>query len=423
VNGRAAGGVAGDAGTVTVSAAAWPRAEKHRVLVETTGLGDAEPRGWIAKDVAWPAVAPAAPAAPKRTPFAKLVAEAPATVVAGETFVVRALAANADGTPCAGWKGRFELRGTSPPVRWIRADSPTPGLEMPCAMTKAGDYELRVSAPQDGRDATVRVRVVPGPLHHATCPADSLPLGQEADLEVVVEDQFGNRLTDYAGRLTLEIPQDQGATLPDPVPMAPADRGRAVFRRVIATHAGPTGLVLKDLTGRVISLPQEQVNVAKRALRPWLVAGPGTAKELFLSDPGAKAKAEGSRAGKLTFERRADADVVALPAGEADGSQAAAMVTWVEALAPTKARLLAAAAGRVRVLVDGKEVFEGVPKTTDPRGKREPVADLTLAAGVHRLTVVAETKGAASVSFEIDDGKGEFPPTLRVRGRAPEPKK
>jgi uncharacterized protein (TIGR03790 family) len=418
VDGRAAGSVTGDSGTVSVSAADWPQAPRHRVLVETTGTGDAEPRGWIAKDVAWKDTKPRAVGAPARVRCDKLVVEAPAAVRAGEQFTVRALAANADGRPTDGWRGRLELRSAVPPVRWVRADSPTPGLEMPCRMTRAGDFQLRVTAPDDGREATVKVRVDAGPLHHATCPASDFPLGQEADLEVVLEDEFMNRVKDYSGTISLSVPDDAGATIPPPIVLTPRDGGRGVFRGVVLTHPGETALVLKDAGGAVVSERGEHVNVLRRPIRTWLVAGPGPAREWFASDPTAAAKGEGALVAKQPLRRCADADAVALPPCNEKGGEAAALVTWIDAGSATKARLLAAAAGRLRVWLDGKEIFDGVPKTTDPRGARDPVAELTLAAGVHRLAVVAEAKGQTAASFEIDDGKGGFPAALRLRAHA-----
>jgi uncharacterized protein (TIGR03790 family) len=415
LGGHLVGTVEGASGTVSLDKSAM--AFGHRLLVEATGPGENEPRGWTTIGVKI-AGAPVSAAAPPRARCEKVVAEAPATVRAGEAFTVRVLAAGADGKPVDGWHGRFELRSTVPPVRWMHAESPTPGLEMPCRMTKTGDYELRVTAPDDGREATVKVHVSAGELHHATCPADSLPLCQEGDLEVVLEDAFGNRVTEWTGTISLEVPQDPAATLPAPALIAAGSGGRGVLRGVILTHAGPTGLVLKDEKGVVLSQEGEGVSVVKRALRPWLVGGPGPAKELFASDPTGSAKADGSVVAKLPLTRRVDGDVVVLPPGSPKGNEAAVLVTWIDATAATKARLLAAAPGRLRVWLDGKEVFDGTPRTTDANGKRDPVAALTLTPGVHRLAVVAETKPATSASFEIDDGNGELPASLRVRAHA-----
>ncbi len=396
-----------------------------RVLVEATGPGPAEPRGWIALEVPGEDTSSGTAIGVGRMPlpFEKLAVSAPASVRAGESFDVKI--AGEGGTDNAGdvrKLGRVEVRTLIPPVRWAFADSESLESTLPMRLTRAGEQEFTVVAADYPKTApvTVKVRIDAAPFHHATCPASSYPLNQECDMEVVLEDEFGNRSTDYEGTIALKVPQDRLATLPAPVAVVPAHGGRRVLDGVLLTHAGPTTLVFEDAGGAVVSQQGEGVTVAKTAIRPWLVAGPLPAKDLAAGDPSANASGDGSVGAKTLLRRRVLGEVLELPAGNAKGGDAVLLVTWIEALGATKARLLGAAPGRVKVLLDGKTVFDGVPKATDPKGKREPLADLQLTDGTHRLAIVVEAKGATSASFEVDDGNGQFPATLRIRARSGE---
>lgn len=396
-----------------------------RVLVEATGAGPAEPRGWTAMEFAGesPSSGTAIGVGRLPVPFDKLAASAPSSVKAGESFDVKVEGQGGEARPGEDRKlGRVEVRTASPPVRWAFADADSLGTTLPMRLTRTGDQEFTVVAADfpKAAPATVKVHVDAGPFHHATCPWDSYPLNQECDLDVLLEDEFRNRVTDYDGTISLEVPQDRLATLPAPAAVVAAHGGRRTLGGVLLTHAGPTSLVFKDASGAVVSQKDEGVTVARAPIRPWLFAGPVPAKDVASGDPSANASGDGSVGAKSLLRRRVFGDVLQLPAGKEKGGDAALIVTWVESLGATKARLLAAAPGRLRVLLDGKEVFDGVPKATDPKGKREPVAEFQLAEGTHRLAVVVEAKGATSASFEIDDGNGQFPPSLRVRARSGE---
>src|SRR6185436_13260786 len=127
--------------------------------------------------------------------------------------------------------------------------------EATARFTKTGDYELHVAAMDDGCEATVNVRVDPGPLKVATCPASGFPLCQECDMEVLLEDEFGNRVTDYAGTISLELPAGGLAKQPAPLVLTAADGGHGFLRGVLLVSAGPTLLVFKDGDGTVVSQP------------------------------------------------------------------------------------------------------------------------------------------------------------------------
>jgi uncharacterized protein (TIGR03790 family) len=414
---RHLGGVQGAAGTVSIDTAGWRTDVPHSLLVEATGEGPAEPRGWTVVQARAAKNQPAA-AAPvsSRTPCDRLVVEAPAEARAGEAATIRVTAADAEGHAIAGWKGRIEVRSSTPPVRWACVDADG-AAEIPLTFTRTGAYELRVTAPDDGREAPVKFTVGSGDFDHVTTPLQTFPLGQECDMELVAEDRFGNRVRDYEATVTLSVPTDRFAESPLPAEFTAAHGGSAVLRRVLLTQEGPASLVFKDGAGRVLSAQDEGVRVTHTAIRPWLVAGPAPAKELFAADPAAAATGDGSVAGKLLLRRRLGGDVLDLPAGNAKGGEASVAVTWIDALDATKARLLASAPGRLRVWLDGKEVFDGVPAPATGGG-RSPVADVQVAAGRHRLTVVAESKEPAKVSFDLDDGAGKPCPMLRIRARS-----
>jgi hypothetical protein len=280
---------------------------------------------------------------------------------------------------------------------------------------KAMDYDLRATAVDDVREASMKFSVRAADFEHATTPASNYPIGQAADLVVVMEDKFGNRVKDWEGSVAVEVPEDPSAEVPAAVAVTD---GACRFRGLLLTHAGSTKLVFKSADGATLSQPGEGITVGPAPVRPWLFAGPAPANEMFATDPCASATGDGSVAAKMLLRRRAGGDVVQFSPVNAKRDEAAVLVTWVEALGATKARLLAAAPGRVRVFVDGKSAFDGASKATDGKGKREPVVDLQFAEGTHRLVVVVEAKGATSASFEIDDGAGKFPPTLRIRARS-----
>lgn len=403
--GRLVKTVQADRGAATIDALGWKADEKHRLLVEATGAGPAEPRGWTTIEVAASAPRPAASVeAPVDPGVVDLVS--PSVVKAGEPFtVVAAVSAAGGGTPKRGQR-RIEVRTSAPPVRWGYVDTNEARAEFALKATVAGVYDFRGGVAGRYVGKPVKVLVEPGPLDHATCPASQYPLDQEGDLEVVLMDKWLNRVVDWEGTIALEVPDDAGAVLPPPIRLTKDDRGRGVFRGVLLTHAGLTNLVLRDGRGPTLSVKDECVTVEKAPLRAWLVGGPAPAAQYAAGDPSTSAK---------DLRRVVGDDVVALAPGGAKAGQSALLVAYVASLGATKARLLGAAPGKLRVFLDGRVVFDGVPKSTDAKGRREPIADLELADGPHRLAIVAETKGAATASFEIDDGAGMFPASLRVR--------
>jgi len=413
-DGKPLGAVEGERGVVPFTLPGGT----YEVLVEATGAGPTEPRGWTVVKIAESNSNTKAVGAPTRVRCGKLVVETPPSAVAGETAVVKITAVAADGKPLDAWTGRIEVRTSSPPVRWAAVDATSPVVEVPLTFTKAMDYDLRIAAVDDGRDEATKLAVKADVFDHATTPASDYPLGQAAELVVVLEDKFGNRARDWEGSIAVEVPEDSAAEIPAPVQMTAAGGGACRIRGLLLTHAGPTKLVFKSGDGTTLSKPDEGVNVGPAAIRAWLAAGPGPAKDLFAADPCSSATGEGSVAAKMLLRRRTGGDVVQFAPVNAKREEAAVLVAWIESLGATKARLLAAAPGRLRVFLDGKDVFDGASKGTDGKGKREPISDLALAEGTHRLVVVLETKGATSASFEIDDGAGKFPPSLRVRPRS-----
>jgi uncharacterized protein (TIGR03790 family) len=419
LDGRAVASTPSAEGEVSIDTASFANGP-HELLVEATGAGPTEPRGWTTSIVTTHNATAPTSKVDGRVRCEKLLVDPPAPARAGESGIVRLMAVGADGKPVEGWKGRVELRTSSPPVRWAVVDAESPAVEISITFTKAMDYDLRATAVDDGREATTKFTVRAADFDHATTPASNYPLGQAADLVVVLEDKFGNRLKDWAGSVAVEVPEDPSAEIPAPVAMTASSGGACRIRGLLLTHAGPTKLVFKSADGATLSQAGEGVTVGPAPVRPWLFAGPASAKELFAADPCAAATGEGSVAAKMLLRRRAGGDQVQFSPVNAKRDEAAVLVTWVESLGATKARLLAAAPGHLRVFVDGKETFDGVSKATDGKGKREPVAELQFAEGTHRLVVVVEAKGATTASFEIDDGAGKFPSTLRIRARAHE---
>lgn len=350
---------------------------------------------------------------------------APASVAAGEPFVLRLKVARGD-VPAALWRGRVEARLADPPVRLVATDATASAagvVEVPLRFTRAGDVDVRVSLADDGPAATARISVRPGPAKIATSPLSRVALGQPVDVDVVVMDAFGNRVEDFEGELSLAVPGDALAKVPGPVRITKADRGRGVFRDVLFTRGGNVSLVLSDVAGAAMSLPSEGVQATHGAVTAWLVARGGRAENvaaLVAPDPAKDADRDGAVSGGRLFRRvRTRGDDVQFPTSAAKDGEAAVATTFVRASSARKVRLLGAAPARLVVLVDGRVVHDGPPKATDSRGRRDPLADVALDEGTHRLTVIAtRTGGAAAFSLEIDDGAGGHPDGVFVEPAA-----
>ena len=353
-----------------------------------------------------------------------VTAAAPDAARAGDDINVLVTLRGSSGTALAGWKGRVELRVADPPVRIasIDAEAAADGtVAIPARFTRAGALALRVVLPLDGVETAVKVSIASGPPAVATSPQGAVPLGQATDVDVLVQDAYGNRCDAFEGELRIAFPGDPFAVVPGPVQVTKADRGRAVFRDVVLTRAGNQPLVITDAAGKQWSQPGEGLAPAHTALRRWLAA-PGPAGKdagaFAAEDPAKGADVDGCVAGARLWRRYvARADDVSMPVPGGKDGDAVAFVTFVKAISATKVRLLGAGASRLVILLDGKEVFDGVPKMADVRGKREPIAEFPLPEGMHRLTVVAARKDrAAAFSLELDDGAGKHADQVVVAG-------
>jgi uncharacterized protein (TIGR03790 family) len=400
-------------------AAAHVAAGAGEILVEATGPGEHEPRGWatLRTSVKSAPPAPADPAAAARVMATAITLEGPAEVVAGESFDLKV-------TPAAAgpWKGRVEVRSAVPPVRFLSkdVDASAAPIALPLTWQKAGAVEITVTLPDDGTQATHRFRVRAAAPRHATTPLARVPSMQVVDIPVVVEDAFGNA-AEFDGEMSLAVPGDPGASVPAPVKVV---KGRGVFRDVVFTRAGRQTLVFSGPGGTRMSADGEGIDLTGGAVRAWLVSsiarGEAAAK-LFASDF-AGADREGASAAGVVFRRQREGDDVVDLAGAAADGDACAAIAVLDPLTDGKVTLLAAAPGRLRVLLDGKEVFDGVPKTTDPNGKREAIAEVTLRSGTHFLVVVAERKGRHAFALEIaGEGGARAPVVVRAGERDRDP--
>lgn len=391
------------------------------VLAEAVGPGEYEPRGWtVISPTLRNSVASDVFVVRGGTPATDVAVEVPPEVRAGEEFLVRVTPRIAD--PTGRWKGRIEVRLSDPPVRIAARDAESAGsaIEVPARFLRSGDVSLRVTLPDDGVERTSRLRVRAGPASHATSPLAAVPLLQATDVDVVVEDEYGNLAEDFDRELRMAFPDDPEASVPGPVRVV---RGRAVFRDVVLTRPGRRTLVLSDADGRRWTLASEGVDALPAPIRAWLVSTPARDAESVggaEADPAEGADADGSVVGERLFRRtRIRGDDVAFPGAAARDGDAGVAVAFLDASAAAKVRLLGSAPARLRVLLDGRAVFDGVPPAEAGRGKRAPLAEVDLAAGPHRLTVIAEREERFAFSLQIDDGKGGAVPAVRVLG-APE---
>ncbi|MCE9636506.1 MAG: TIGR03790 family protein [Planctomycetes bacterium] len=354
------------------------------------------------------------------------------TLAAGESASLKVVVKRADGSPAAGWRGRAEVRLSDPPVRVSSSDvvaGADGGFELPLRFVKAGAVSLRLTLPEDGVDATVKLTVTAGPADHATSPLSRVPLGQPCDVIVDVVDLFGNRADSYEGELRIAFPSDPYALVPGPAKMTKADRGRVVFRDVVLTRGGQQPLVISDGGGKQWSQATEGLEAVHNTVRSWFVASPfrGDDATKALSPDGVHDLAKDAdrdgcvAGGKLWRRLRAGGDDVQLPSPGTKDGDAVVATTFVKATSATKVRLLGAAATRIVVILDGKVVSDGAPKAPDPKGKREPIADVDLSEGMHRLVVIATRKDrGAAFSLEIDDGAGKHADQVLVLGAATE---
>lgn len=394
------------------------------ILIEATGPGEHEPRGWtlLRTGVKSAPPAPADAAAAARVKATAIVVDGPAEVVAGQSFEVKVTP-----TAAGAWKGRVEVRSSVPPVRFFSkdVDASAGPVVLPLTWQKAGAVDVTVTLPDDEVQATHRFRVKAAAPRHATTPLNRALSSQPVDIPVVVEDEFGNA-AEFDGDVTLTVPGDPGASIPGPARVV---KGRGVIRDVVMTRAGRQPLVFTGPDGTRMSADGEGIELAAGAVRAWLVSSIArgeAATKLFASDL-AGADREGASAAGVVFRRHREGDdVIDLPVaaggGGGESADACAAVAILDPLTEGKVTLLAAAPGRIRVLLDGKQVFDGVPKTTDPGGKREAVAEVTLASGTHVLAVVVERKGRHAFALELaGEGGARAPVVVRPGERDRDP--
>ena len=347
---------------------------------------------------------------------AALRVEAVERVTAGDTSEIRVTAVDSNGKPIPGWRGTVGLHSVTPPVRWARAslDVETGAAVLRFSSPNAGPISLEVREGETRLTTPLSLTVEPGPPHHATTPVSRMPLGQVADLPIRFEDRFGNAVVADADRVDVSFPDDPHARGAGSVTLV---EGRGVLRDVVLTKAGQQRVVIREGT-RTWSQPSESVEVRPDVIRAWLttraVRG-DQAAALFAGDPADGLHADGGVVGDLLFRRLRDSDAtIGVPeAGSRDGDAAVA-VAFVEALGDTNATLRLSAAARVRVLLDGEQVFDGVPEQTNPRQGPGDAAQLMLKGGLHRVTVVLERKGRFEFQLALAQEKVPFATTLRV---------
>lgn len=390
------------------------------LVVQAIGPGFAEPTGWTTVRLEGP-TARGRPQAEAPPAAADLVVEAPRSVVAGEDLDVRYTLVDAGGAPVSGGEAYAELRGTTPPVRWAAgaapagADGRRGGLTV--KPTRAGPLLLELRLPDLGISRPVSVVVTPAAARVATTPLSRVTERQCTDIPVVVQDAFGNQVDGFKGTVTLAAPGVPSFVAPEAVRLDGA--GRGVFRDVVFPAPGGAGLVFR-VDGATWSQPGEGVQAAPTAIRAWLLGSPYGAKESpdTKSDPGADATADGRTSDGRLFRRvREQDDEIPFAQGVGEGRPAVA-VAHVIADRDVVATLLLAARDDVRVLLDGAEVFHGVPASSDMRAPGDS-GKLKLAKGPHRVTVIAQRKGRPGFALALAEGKSALAPGLSVVAAAP----
>jgi hypothetical protein len=121
----------------------------------------------------------------------------------------------------------------------------------------AGDYTFTTAFTGDRADAIAvqpMVRVVPGAATALTLShVDTATAGVATDVSLLVQDQFGNRVTGYTGTVSLTS-TDPEATVPDPVVFGPTDAGEVTLSAAV-THrtAAAQTLTASDLDRPVLT--------------------------------------------------------------------------------------------------------------------------------------------------------------------------
>jgi hypothetical protein len=292
-------------------------------------------------------------------------------------------------------------------------------VDVPIRWTRAGPVELQVRLAE--ARASQSIQVVAAAPHHATTPLDRVPLLQPVDVPVVVEDEFGN-VSAFDGDLTMTL---AGVAESAPVTVRAAG-GWGVFRDVVFARGGRQLLVFTQADGKVLSQAGEGVTPVPSALRAWIVSSVARGDagvKVFTADLRAADRDGAADAGLLFRRRREKDDVIDVPSDTP--GDAVAAVTFLEATAAAKVRVLGAAAGRLKVSLDGKTLYDGFPKQADPDGSREELAAFALSEGPHRLEVVSDRKDRLAFALEIaqEAGKPGAPPVRVLAAATPKPPK
>ncbi len=357
----------------------------------------------------------------------RLTADGPAEVVAGEGFHLSVLAVDAEGAALPKWRGPVEMHSVSPPVRWAVG---TPGIEglarIPLRLVDAGEHQIRLVSTPDGAEVLHPLRVLPAELHHATTPLSLVPQGQQFDVPIVLEDEFGNRVTAWAGTVDMTIPGDADAVLPGAMAVGPKAGGRVTLRDVVLPARGARAVSIHDGDGKQLSQPNEGVRVAPTGVRAWCVtraAGGALADQAFAADVG---EVDGSGVvigGRVLSRFRSGGDEIRPPHRGAKNGDVVNAVTFLIVKKKTKVRIRAASRGALRVTLDGQELHAGVTRQKNPRRAGDAIATPTLSPGIHVLAVASRRQGDLGFGVHVDDGNGKHPDGLLIAGSSGAPPK
>lgn len=358
---------------------------------------------------------------------AALAAAGPAGSTAGEEVLLRVAAAGAAPGSRALAGERIEAWLADPPVLAASVDVPGDAAgpaEIRLRPTKAGRCSIRLLGRRSGAEGGASVEVAPAAAASLFLRlGPRTPAGEPFDLAVEARDPFGNAVPGWTGTVTLRS-NDPAATLPPPVAVGPADRGRALFRGIAFATPGVRALAA-EAEGGLAGADDTEVVAPSPLVGRWLLFGPfdGGGKGAFDLDllPGDDGARRPSAASVLEGRpwRAAEAPKALLDPGKEVGALLA--VAYLSFPAEGEADLVLGHGGRLRAWFAGREVYEGAAsgKAEEERGR----VRVKLPAGPAALVLRLEVRGGGQDSFgaRLLRPDGSAIPGMRVLRERPFP--
>jgi hypothetical protein len=308
---------------------------------------------------------------------------------------------------------------SDPPITGGEVALDRPEYESPFELEKAGEVTVTVRDRISGRTGRATINVLPGAVAACRVSPANLPQGQPTRVTATLLDRHGNRVTNAAGTLALDLPTDDRAEVPEAQALS---GGQAVFAGVVAWRRGGSVPVrVRDGDGNVI--PTNPVTVKPEGYADWLVLGPlpGKLEERGGIGPDPKPSAGHPGGGRIWREHRSRRDHVDLERALDSKKGVALAHLFIHVEEDLHASLRLGFGPKLTLYVDGKEIFTSPKAEQRTEDDREVIPKFPLKAGWRRILIAAELTGPGSAfSFRISDGAGNALPGVRTSLADPE---